>query len=91
MAQLKIPIASLPPLNNKKDAYFVRYRIVTNDRNSSSYWSNIYQLDANSLYTPAVPKASIASNVFSVTWEPVENISQYDIWIAWDNKNRLQH
>ena len=90
MAQLKIPLSSLPPLNNKKDAYFVRYRLITSDRNSFSYWSNIYQLDANSLYTPTQPKATISSNVLSITWEPVTDVSQYDVWVSWDNKNYEQ-
>lgn len=90
MAQLRIPISSLPALNGQNDAYFVRYRLVTNDRNSFSYWSNIYEIPANTSFVPGTPQASISGNILSVAWKPITDVAEYDVWISWTNKNYEQ-
>lgn len=87
MAKLRIPISELPALNGKNDSYFIRYRLITSDRNSFSYWSNIYGMPMGTSYVVQTPNASISSNVLSVTWGNVTGVNEYDVWISWTNKN----
>jgi hypothetical protein len=52
MAKLIIPKESFPDINNVTEEYQIRYRIVTDDRNVSSYWSPTYSINPEIYYIP---------------------------------------
>lgn len=52
MPKIIIPSNELPPIIAEQDAYFVRYRIITDDQNVSSYWSSIYSINPEFYYVP---------------------------------------
>jgi len=85
MPKIVIPKSELPALNGDTQSYFVRFRITTEDRNNSSYWSPIFQLSASVGYTPTSLTVNHNSGIVTAAWLPVAGVSNYDIWIAWDD------
>ena len=86
MPKLIIPKKSLPPVNAEQDAYFVRFRIITDDRNVSSYWSNIFKVDANTgiIVGPEVI-VNHNSGIVTAAWEKDQGVINYDVWYSWSN------
>lgn len=85
MPKIIIPKNELPPINGEQDAYFVRYRIATDDRNLFSYWSNIFKIDAVSSYTTKLAIVNHNSGIVTAAWEPVAGVLNYDIWYSWSD------
>lgn len=97
MAKLLIPISSLPPVDTSsvsetvgKDSYFIRFRIISDDRNISSYWSNVYEISASSATAVQEPNVSISGNSVNITWTsvPEVDINGYDIWLSWESSSK---
>lgn len=68
----------LPPVN-KDNKYFIRYRIVSDDKNRSSHWSPIYVLDA----VPKQPvnlNLSITGQSAAMVWEDEVIRTAYDVF-----------
>jgi hypothetical protein len=42
--KLRVPASELPPLNINNQAFILRYRFVSEDKNRLSHWSPIYTL-----------------------------------------------
>lgn len=85
MPKIVIPKSELPPLDGNTESYFVRFRITTEDRNNSSYWSPIFQLSASVGYTSASLTVNYNAGIITAAWLPVSGVSNYDVWIAWDD------
>lgn len=90
--KLKIPNASLPPLNAETLNYNARYRVISEDKKLFSHWSSIFDIDPN--YTFVSGTITITSSTSTVTtiWDKVvykigtktiKTEGQYDIWIKW--------
>ena len=97
MAKLLIPVSSLPPMSASTlsasvglDSYFIRFRIISDDRNISSYWSNIYEISASSATVIEEPKVSISGNSVNVTWTSASaiDVNEYDIWLSWEGSSK---
>ena len=97
MAKLLIPISSLPPMSASTlsasvglDSYFIRFRIISDDKNISSYWSNIYEISASSATVIEEPKVSISGNSVNVTWTSASaiDVNEYDIWLSWEGSSK---
>ena len=72
------------------NSYFIRFRIISDDRNISSYWSNIYQISASSATVIQQPQVSISGNSLNVTWTSASalGVNQYDIWLSWEGSSK---
>lgn len=72
--------------------YFVRYRIVSEDKSRISAWSPIFELDArpvpdilnNVTQTPGV---IINNNLITITWTTPDELktAKYDVYVSWNN------
>lgn len=82
----------LPPLSTDGN-YYVRYRIVSEDRNRVSHWSPIHQVEAGYTFVPGgdLSVQKISNHVLAI-WNPVvikkgNNIirkaKEYDMWLRW--------
>lgn len=62
--------------------YFVRYRIVSEDSNRYSSWSNIYKVEAEAV--PQIPGGEIivSGKVVQVVWDDIESRPQYDVFVS---------
>lgn len=83
---------NLPTINNNINGYALRYRIVSDDRNRTSHWSQTYFLQPNYTYESGNIVISKQANHVSIIWDPVtvkiqDNIvrkaKEFDIWAKW--------
>lgn len=75
----------LPAFNGTTQKYYVRYRVVSEDKNRFSSWSPYYSV---STLTPEQLQCSVTvnSNVVSMVWKQpvVSRIKEYDIYFKLD-------
>jgi hypothetical protein len=81
-----IPKSSLPEISGIGQDYVVRYRIVSEDKNRYSYWSQKYRVAIPN--TTAVPfSVTKSGSTITAVWTPDNNIkSEFDIYIKWDSE-----
>jgi hypothetical protein len=89
--KVKINQEDLPTINSITEKYDVRYRIVSEDKNRTSHWSPIINIDPQ--YTYVSGNISIVSSaITTVVWDAVtvkigNNIirqaKDYDVWVKW--------
>lgn len=89
--------SSLPTINSIINGYALRYRVVSEDKNRLSHWSNIYFLYPNYTYISGNIVVSKQANHVNLIWDPVTiNIGntlirkskEFDVWAKW-GKNGL--
>lgn len=87
-----IPKSKLPAYSGNDQAYVVRYRIVSEDRNRNSHWSPQYKLPIPAYIdndTPAVNFAiglDATKKIISIAWTPTEDINnEFDVYLKWDS------
>jgi hypothetical protein len=73
----------LPPLNAEQDAYILRYRVISEDKNRYSHWSPVSITHSNSGSITTVVWDQVSVNKGSTL---ISKAKQYDIWVKW-NKN----
>lgn len=77
---------NLPAFNGVTQAYTVRYRVVSEDKNRNSHWSPYYSLTVPTRNTPSKQvqcSVTTASNVINMVWQhpQSETFQQYDIYL----------
>lgn len=70
MAKVRIPVEQLPPPNSVGDHY-VRFRISTEDKNSISEWSKLFQIQSKGQIYPLESQYTVvsASGVVNLIWD----------------------
>ena len=99
MARLIIPKESLPDLDVFTDSFKIRFRIISDNRNISSYWSPIYSINPELTYIPDGSVAIEKHNSYStVVWNPVriekdgnqiKELEYYDLWVRWGTDSSI--
>jgi len=86
-----------PPLVKlTQDSYghFVRYRIVSEDKNRFSHWSKITPLTVFSADSPppqVVGALNITESSIAIVWDDEVNRPNYDIFVSFDNGDFFYH
>ena len=89
--QIKISQDNLPTINSITGKYDVRYRIISEDKNRTSHWSPIINIDPQYTYVSGNIVIS-SSGLTTVAWDAVtvkigtQTIRQakdYDVWVKW--------
>lgn len=89
--KIKITQDSLPAINSITEKYDVRYRIVSEDKNRTSHWSPIINIDPQYIYVPG-NITIVSSGVTTVAWDTVtikigtttiRQAKDYDVWVKW--------
>jgi len=77
-SKLSIPFSNFKEVDAYDNIFFIRFRISTEDRNISSYWSPVYSVDSDFLYengTSQVPGKinleKIGANSVDLSWDEV--------------------
>jgi hypothetical protein len=70
MAKVRIPVEQLPP-PDKSGNHVFQFRIISEDRNKISQWSNLYEVKSIGQYRPLESSYVFASSptIVSVTWD----------------------
>ena len=70
--------------------YNIRYRVVSDDKNRTSHWSDVKNLTIGSVVELTSSSYSLthsnSTHIITLVWKPdaTHNFSQYDIFIAFD-------
>ena len=88
--KVTIPRAELPAVNANSNAYNVRYRVVSEDKNRFSAWSPIVQISAPSIslltYSVSVNNTDL---IITAVWNPNPDLAltNYDVFVRWIGDN----
>ena len=89
--KVKLSQDNLPTINSITGKYDVRYRVVSEDKNRTSHWSPIININPNYIYV-AGNISIVSSGITTVAWDTVtikigtQVIAQakdYDVWVKW--------
>lgn len=75
----------LPAFNGLTQAYTVRYRVVSEDKNRTSHWSPYYSVAKEPPEQVACSVQVIENSVTMVWKQPTSIIRQYDIYFKLNN------
>jgi hypothetical protein len=75
----------LPAFDGANQAYTVRYRVVSEDKNRTSHWSPYYSVAKDSPEQVACSVQVIENSVTMVWKQPTSVIRQYDIYFKLNN------
>ena len=67
-----IPKAELPAIDSSNFSYNIRYRIISEDKNRSSYWSNVQNIEAEA--APSLYWTYVKENLKSPTGGVVKSV-----------------
>lgn len=83
-----IPKESLPAISGDSQAYILRYRIVSDDKNRYSHWSPQYKisLDPVSAINYSL-NVNQSNQTFTLVWESVPDTPTFDIYIKIDTND----
>lgn len=78
MSKIRIPVEQLPPPNSNGD-HIIQFRVISEDRNRISAWSNLFVVKSIGQYRPLESDYVFqsASPTVSVTWD-TPSIYNYD-------------
>lgn len=70
MPKIRIPVEQLPPPNSNGD-HVLQYRVISEDRNRTSAWSNLYIIKSIGQYRPLESDVTviIGSNTVDISWD----------------------
>jgi hypothetical protein len=77
----------LPSVDLETKSYNVRYRLVSEDKNRVSHWSNVFNL-ASPVVVPITEFSIVingADDLVTVTWnlDQVTETAYFDVWVRW--------
>lgn len=81
--------ASLPGVR-PDNKYYVRYRIVSEDKNRVSHWSPIHSVDSLSIDS-VDGDVSVSGRFTVVVWEDSLNRPRYDVFVKFDGGEYVYH
>ena len=99
MAKFTVPLDKLPP-PYKNGEHYLRFRVTTEDKNSSSQWSQIFGIESFGQINPTQVDARVTiielGGPYEINWRDdisfelpsgstiKRNIEEYDIFIKWN-------
>ena len=87
MPRVVIPKKDLPPISAQDDGYNIRLRLVSQDRNRSSFWTPLYSIaaQASASVTGIVHIVNTGSGkVIDLIWGDPQSDREYDIYMCWN-------
>lgn len=84
-----VPKNQLPVLRTQAEAYLVKFRIVSEDKNRFSYWSPVFKLNQDIDYysqyygTVRCDLEKDTNDRLFATWDGIPGISAYDLFFRW--------
>lgn len=92
----KISKDNLPAVSSSTGEYSIRYRIISEDKNRVSAWSQIFKVDPDYTYVPGKINVAASTGAVSVSWDAVtikignaaiSKAKEYDVWVKWSKDN----
>jgi hypothetical protein len=87
--KFKMPVNQLPPVS-PENTYSVRYRVISEDKNRTSHWSPIFNINGT-------PVALVSGTLYqngdsiNIVWDDEQNRPEYDIFVKFDGGSYFYH
>ena len=88
--RIVIPSSDLPPLSSDTSSYNIRYRIVSDDKNRTSHWSQIYIIDTLP-FEEVDGDVTLGVKTVSAVWGDEYNRPKYDVLVSFDGNALAYH
>lgn len=87
--QLIIPKSQLPPVNDDNE-YYLRYKIISDDKNRSSHWSPIFAVAASEIESVS-GELIVNGDSSTAVWGDENNRPKYDVFVKFDGGSYAFH
>lgn len=87
--KLTIPKNQLPPVNDDNE-YYLRYRIISDDKNRSSHWSPIFSAAASEIQSVS-GELIVNGDSSTAIWGDENNRPKYDVFVKFDGGSYAYH
>ena len=88
--KLRILKSSIPPIDYDTLRYNLRYRVISDDRNRTSHWSPVYNIEGSGI-TGTSGGLSITQNIITAVWGDENNHPAYDVFVSFDGDPFFWH
>jgi hypothetical protein len=88
--RIVIPNSDLPPLSSDTSSYNIRYRIVSDDKNRTSHWSQIYVIDTLP-FEEVDGDVTLGVKTVTAVWGDEYNRPKYDVLVSFDGNALSYH
>ena len=88
LQKAKYPRENLPPLSifpNGSIGHYVRYRIVSEDKNRYSHWSPTYAVEVPAFGLMGEVQVASTTTTINAVWGDALNRPKYDVFVRWGN------
>lgn len=89
LQKAKVARQDLPALSvfaDKSIGYYVRYRILSEDRNRYSHWSPVYLVHVDPFTVLGTVKVSYTADTVTAVWGDALDRPRYDVFVRWANR-----
>lgn len=85
MHKVIIKKEDLPPISVDDTGYNLRVRLISQDRNRSSFWTPLITIEAPAVnpIQYVIKKESIGTKTLNIIWDDTQNNKEYDIYVKW--------
>jgi hypothetical protein len=85
MHKVIIKKEDLPPISVDDTGYNLRVRLISQDRNRSSFWTPLITIEVPAVDSIqyVIKKESIGTKTLNVIWDDTQNNKEYDIYVKW--------
>jgi hypothetical protein len=85
MHKVIIKKEDLPPISVDDIGYNLRVRLISQDRNRSSFWTPLVTIEAPAVNTInyVIKKDSSGTKTLNLMWEDTQNNREYDVYVKW--------
>jgi hypothetical protein len=88
--KLRILKSSIPPIDHDTLRYNLRYRVISDDRNRTSHWSPVYNIEGTEILGTS-GGLSITQNIITAVWGDENNHPFYDVFVSFDGQPFFWH
>ena len=86
MPKIIIKKDDLPPISADDEGYNLRIRLISQDRNRTSFWTPLYTVQSASVTEiPCIVDIvnTESGKIVNMTWEDPNHNKQFDIYVSW--------
>jgi hypothetical protein len=85
LKKAKIPVSDIPSVDSENQ-YIVRYRVVSEDKNRVSHWSQFLKVPGPAINPDGAGAISVTIKDITATWYDSPKRGSYDVFVRYGNK-----
>jgi hypothetical protein len=92
MPRVTIKKEDLPPVSAEDGGYNIRLRLISQDRNRTSFWTPLYTIDApdsSVVNYSVVANTATTPKTVTLIWDGDAGYKEYDVFVSWLHASAL--